>query len=375
MTNLKPLNLHSSVAASGKRVTVAASPGRRRSAGTRLRTPCRSWVPRPASFVLATLLCLALGFPALAASKQKVLFDCDLAGDVDDAYAVALLLTSPEFEVLGLVMDHGHTWGRARVAGRLLYELGLEEKIPIVVGRPTPGIVGQHTGIAGESHQFIWGHGFERWKPASTNAAAFIIQSLRQHPNEVILFTVGPVCNLEDVMKQDPEALKLAKRVVSMFGSFTMGYGGPGTKPEPEWNVRADVQAARALMASGAKLELAGLDTTTMVKLGEADRMRLLYRKSPLTDALCGLYILWRYESYARPDPTLFDVVPLGMVLWPELFTSRPAHVRVTDAGLTELVEGAPPNCQIGVTVDKDELVKRIMDRYLRQNLMRQPEP
>ncbi|WP_300162521.1 nucleoside hydrolase, partial [Solidesulfovibrio sp.] len=99
--------------------------------------------------MLATLLCLALGFPALAASKQKVLFDCDLAGDVDDAYAVALLLTSPEFEVLGLVMDHGHTWGRARVAGRLLYELGLEEKIPIVVGRPTPGIVGQHTGIAG----------------------------------------------------------------------------------------------------------------------------------------------------------------------------------------------------------------------------------
>ncbi len=325
---------------------------------------------------LPLLLALAaLSFNALAASKQKVIFDCDLAGDVDDAYAVALLLTSPEFEVLGLVMDHGHTWGRARVAGRLLYELGLEDKIPIVVGRPTPGIVGQQTGIAGESHQFMWGHGFERWKPASTNAAEFIIQHLRKYPNEVILFTVGPVCNLEDVMKQDPEALKLVKRVISMFGSFKMGYGGPGTRPEPEWNVRADVKAARALMASGANLELAGLDTTTMVKLGEADRTRLLYRQSPLTDALCGLYTLWRYEDYARPDPTLFDVVPIGMVLWPELFTSRPAHVRVTDTGLTELVEDAPPNCRIGVTVDKDELVKRVMDRYLKQNLMRQPRP
>ena len=30
-------------------------------------------------------------------------------------------------------------------------------------------------------------------------------------------------------------------------------------------------------------------------------------------------------------------------------------------------------NSEIGVTVDQDELVKRIMDRYLRQNLMRQP--
>jgi inosine-uridine nucleoside N-ribohydrolase len=311
----------------------------------------------------------------LGAPKQKVIFDCDLAGDVDDAYAVALLLASPEFEVLGLVMDHGNTWGRARVAGRLLYELGLEDKVPLVVGRPTPSVVGQHTGIAGESAQFVWGHGFERWKPASTNAAQFIIEHLRKYPHEVILFTVGPVCNLGDVARQDPEALKLAQRVISMFGSFTMGYGGPGTKPEPEWNVRADAKAGQALLASGAKLTLAGLDTTTMVKLGEADRTRLLYRNSPLTDALSGLYILWRYESYARPDPTLFDVVPVGMVLWPELFTTRPAHVRVTDQGLTELVEHVPPNCEIGVTVNQNELLKRALDRYLKQNLMRPPKP
>jgi inosine-uridine nucleoside N-ribohydrolase len=323
---------------------------------------------------LGTVVLLVLtSTMAWGAPKQKVLFDCDLGGDVDDAYAVALLLTSPEFEVLGLVMDHGNTTKRGQVACRLLYELGLDKNIPIVVGRPTPSVVGEQTGIAGDSNQFIWAEGFERVKPASTDAAKFIIENLRRYPNDVILFTVGPVCNIEDVVKQDPEALKLAKRVIAMFGSFEMGYGGPGTKPEPEWNVRADAKAGQALLGSGAKLTLAGLDTTTMVKLGEADRTRLLYRNSPLTDALCGLYTLWRYEEYARPDPTLFDVVPIGMVLWPELFTSRPAHVRVTDKGMTELVPDAPPNCEIGVTVAKDELVKRVMDRYLKQNLMRQP--
>ena len=325
--------------------------------------------------LLLLVVALSLTMAVQAAPRQKVLFDCDLAGDVDDAFAVALLLSSPEFEVLGLVLDHGNTWKRGQVAGRLVYELGLEEKVPIVPGRPTAGIVGEQTGIAGDSHQFIWGQGFERWKPASTNAARFISENLHRYPNEVLLFTVGPVCNIEDVLRQDPGALKLAKRVISMFGSFKMGYGGPGTKPEAEWNVRADVKAARALMASGAKLTLAGLDTTTMVKLGEADRMRLVFRKSPLTDALCGLYTLWRFEEYARPDPTLFDVVPVGMVLWPELFTTQPAHVRVNDKGFTELVEGAAPNCEIGVTVQKDELVKRAMDRYLKQNLMRQPGP
>lgn len=325
--------------------------------------------------LLLTLGVLNLSLSALAAPKQKVIFDCDLAGDVDDAYAVALLLTSPELEVLGLVMDHGNTPKRAQVAGRLLYELGLERQIPIIVGRPTPGIVGQQTGIAGDSQQFIWASGFERVPPSSTNAARFIIENLRRYPGEVILFTVGPVCNIQDVMRQDPQALKKAKRVISMFGSFQMGYGGPGTKPEAEWNVRADAEAGKALLASGAALTLAGLDTTTMVKLGEADRTRLLYRNSPLTDALCGLYTLWRYEDYARPDPTLFDVVPVGMLLWPELFTTRKAHVRVTDDGLTVIEENREPNCEIGVTVQKDELIRRTMDRYLKQNLMRQPTP
>jgi inosine-uridine nucleoside N-ribohydrolase len=141
------------------------------------------------------ILLLALGvlsLNALAAPKQKVIFDCDLGGDVDDAFAVALLLTSPEFEALGLVMDHGNTFKRAQVAGRLLYELGLEQRIPIIVGRPTPGIVGQQTGIAGDSHQFIWASGFERVKPASTNAADFIIENLHRHLRQNLMRHPAP---------------------------------------------------------------------------------------------------------------------------------------------------------------------------------------
>lgn len=47
----------------------------------------------------------------------------------------------------------------------------------------------------------------------------------------------------------------------------------------------------------------------------------------------------------------------------------------MNDQGLTELVEGAAPSCEIGGTVNQDELVKRVMDRYLKQNLMWQPKP
>jgi purine nucleosidase len=319
--------------------------------------------------ILILILCGGLTLASFGANKQKVLFDCDLAGDVDDAFALSLLLVSPEFEVLGLVMDHGNTAKRAQVACRMLYELGLEQ-IPVVVGRPTAGVVGEQEGVAGDSNQFVWGQGFDRLKPISQPGADFIIEQLHKYPNEVILFTVGPVCNIQDVLKKEPDALKLAKRVVSMFGSFYMGYA-EGSAPEAEWNVRADVQSAKAFVASGAKITYAGLDVTTMVKLNEENRTRLLYRNSPMTDALCGLYSLWRFEGYAKPDPTLFDAVAVGMVLWPELFTTRPAHVEVINGGYTVLRDDLPPNCEIGLTVQKDEFIRRIMERYLKQNLMR----
>ena len=310
-----------------------------------------------------------LAVNVFAQEKQKIIFDCDLGGDIDDAFAVALVLTSPEFEVLGFVMDHGNTPKRAQLACRLLYECGLEH-IPVVVGRHTPGIVGEETELAGDSHQFAWAEGFEKVQPIEQPGADFIIEKLNEHPDEIILFTVGPVPNIHDVLKKDPAALKKAKRIVSMFGSFYMGYG-VGSPPTAEWNVRGDIQSAKAYIDAGLNPLLAGLDVTTFVKLDEAFRTRLLYRNSPLTDALCGLYTLWRFESYARPNCTMFDAVAVGMVLWPELFTTKKVHVSVDDRGYTRIDENAEPNCEIGVTINQGEFFNRLLTRLLKQNFMR----
>lgn len=292
--------------------------------------------------------------------KQKIIFDCDLAGDIDDAFAVGLILASPEFEVLGFVMDQGDTPKRAKVACRMLYETGRED-IPVVVGRKTNDYF---------TSQFHWGEGFEKVKPVNKNAADFIIENLRKYPNEVILFTVGPVPNIMDVLKKDPDALKLAKHVYSMFGSFYMGYD-TGPIISAEWNVRGDEDAAKMLAGSGANITYAGLDVTTYVKLNETYRDKLLSRQSPLTNALSGLYTLWRYESYAHPDPVLHDVVAVGMYLWPDLYTTRKAHVKVIEGGYTVLDESKSPNGEIGMSIKKDEFLSRVMERLLTQNLGR----
>jgi inosine-uridine nucleoside N-ribohydrolase len=305
-----------------------------------------------------------IGIQLFAQEKQKIIIDCDLGSDIDDAFALALVLASPEFEVLGVVMDHGLTDKRAQIACKMLYETGLDH-IPVVVGRQTPNEVGKDKEPGYYTDQFYWAEGFSKVKPVRKSAADFIIDNLRKYPGEIILFTVGPVPNISDVIKKDPEALTFAKHIYSMFGSFYMGYD-TGPNPDAEWNVRADIESAKLLVSSGASMTYAGLDITTFVKLEKEMRLKLLMRQSPLTNALCALYSLWGQET-----PTLYDVVAVGMVLWPELFTTRRAHVRVTDDGFTVIDESQEPNCEVGKTIDKQEFLNRVMRRYLVQNMQR----
>jgi len=306
--------------------------------------------------LVQTIVFLFFMFCSLVAQdKQKIILDCDLGDDIDDAFAVALVLISPEFEVLGLVMDYGNTPKRAQIACKMLYEIGRED-IPVVVGRKTK----EHY-----SPQFYWGEGFSKVKPIKTPAADFIIQNLRKYPGEVILITVGPVPNIKDVLDKDPEALNLAKHIYSMFGSFYMGYERDPV-PDAEWNVRCDVEASKAFASSGAPITYIPLDITTFIRLNEANRKKLLMRQSPLTNALIGLYTLWGHET-----PVLYDVVAIGMVLWPDLFLTRPAYVKVIDGGYTVIDESQKPNSKIGMYINENEFIRRIMERYLHQNLRR----
>ena len=54
---------------------------------------------------IRALLCLGLFAmilqPSARAERHKVILDSDLGSDIDDAFAVALLLASPELEICG----------------------------------------------------------------------------------------------------------------------------------------------------------------------------------------------------------------------------------------------------------------------------------
>lgn len=291
--------------------------------------------------------------------KQKIIFDCDLGDDIDDAYALGLLLTMQDrYEILGITTCYGRTEDRAILAAKLLKET--HQNIPIYAGRNTSG---QNKRANWFAEQFYWSQGFNPTSPIKPNAAEFIKSQLSRYPGEVVIFSVGPVTNMADVMDLQPNILNKAKAIYAMFGSFRLGYDSTD-KIHAEWNVVVDIPSAKKFVNSGANIIYAGLDVTAMVKLDANKRSKLLQRQSPLTNALSGLYVLWGQET-----PTLFDPVAIGMEAYPDLFKTEDVHIRVDDQGYTRLIPHEKPNARIGIHIDHAAFIERIMQKYLYQNL------
>src|SRR5689334_11626140 len=104
-------------------------------------------------FLLIASLFLVPTFVQPASRPQQkipILLDTDIGGDVDDAFAVALILGSPELELLGVTTVSGDTQARARLAAKMLWEVGLR-KIPVASGEP---------GKLSKDPQTRWAEGF-----------------------------------------------------------------------------------------------------------------------------------------------------------------------------------------------------------------------
>src|SRR5215469_6630110 len=56
-------------------------------------------------------------------TRGKVIIDTDIGDDVDDAFALALAVESPELQILGVTTTFGDTEARARIADRFLGEV------------------------------------------------------------------------------------------------------------------------------------------------------------------------------------------------------------------------------------------------------------
>ncbi len=293
------------------------------------------------------LFILAFAGPGQAETEQpkvpeKIIIDTDIGDDVDDAFAVALALRSPELQIVGISTTFGDTERRAKLLDRLLGEVGRQD-IPVGVGNPT------HTNNPFTQRRYAEGGGFAR--ASHPKAVDFILEQIRRYPNQITLIAIGPLVNVGALVVRDGETFRKLRRVVLLGGSIErrngdMGYAPP-RGPEPEWNIVNDIPSAQKLFTSGVPLYMMPLDSTQL-KLDEVKRAVLFQAGTPLTDALTLLYHQWGQQT-----PTLFDVMTVAYILDPKLCPVTPMHIRVDDKGFTRAEPGAP-NVQVCLDSDSD---------------------
>lgn len=305
---------------------------------------------KPAFAAAFAALVLMLATPQFRAqataapqAPQLVILDTDIGDDIDDAFALALILRSPELRLLGIQTAYGNTELRARLVDRYLSAVG-RTGIPVLAGPSDP------------SNHFTQA-AYARQSPERKHADAvpFLLDQIRQHPGQITLIAIGPLFNIQAAIAKDPATFRQLKRVVLMGGSVHRGYdnrkaNNAHTPPAPEWNIVCDPAGAQALFASGVPIYVMPLDST-QVRLDLPALGQVLAHGSPLTDQLALLYHQWTGATEWH-SPTLFDPVAVTYAFRPDLCPASPLRLQVDDKGFTRPVSGEP-NAQVCLQSDE----------------------
>jgi inosine-uridine nucleoside N-ribohydrolase len=304
---------------------------------------------RTTALLIAILL--TAGFCGAADSQPKipVILDTDIGTDIDDAFALALIIDSPEFELLGVTTVSGDTAARARIAAKMLWEAGGKwRQVPVAAGA---------TGSKQNINQAPWAEGFVGPQLLKENAVDFLRSKFHRYPGQITLIAIGELTNVAALLKADPQVAKKIKRISLMGGSIARGYE-PGSNPDAEWNIKSNPAAAQVVFSSGIPLIMAPLDVTAMLKLDAAARTRIFSQHTPVTDSLAALYHLWNRET-----PTLFDPMAVALVLDPALCQTKDLAVDVNDKGYTKISEDNPASATVGLSTDPQKFFEFYLAR------------
>jgi quinoprotein glucose dehydrogenase len=294
------------------------------------------------SFTLASLPVSASDLQHVKPTLVPVILDTDIGDDIDDTWALALLLKSPELDLKLVVGDYGEAQYRARLLAKFL-DRARRTDVPVGVGLDVAP--------QGDGRQTAWVKDYElKSYPGKilTNGVQAIIDTVMNSPQPVTLICIGPAPNIAEALKREPR-IALHARFVGMDGSVSVGYGS-AKQPCAEWNVKADPKAMQAVFAAPWDITITPLDTCGLVTLKGEKYRRILDSTNRIASDIITNYRLWLVNQPAlAPDmadqhsSTLFDPVAVYLAMDQDFCVMEKLNLRVTDDGFTVIDPQARP--------------------------------
>jgi inosine-uridine nucleoside N-ribohydrolase len=284
--------------------------------------------------------------------KIPVIFDTDICDDIDDTWALALLLQSPEFDVKLVTTAVGNTKSKAKTIAKFL-EIAGRTDIPVGIG------VQQNEG---GHRQDAWARDYKLSSYPGTiheDGVKALIDTVMNSRRRIRIIAVGPLPNVAAALEREPRIAEKAQ-FVGMHGSVRLGYGG-SKKISAEYNVVASAKAAQKVFTAPWPITITPLDTCGLVQLKGDKYQKVLKKNSPMTAALMENYRAWHKQGLRdsnkdlseaelnkRTDQkinssssTLFDTVAIYLAMTSELVKMEKLGIKVTDDGYTKIDDSA----------------------------------
>ena len=189
--------------------------------------------------------------------KDLIILDTDIGDDIDDAYALSLLLAE-NAQLLGVTTVYRNSLQRAKIASKLISFFGKEKDVKVYVGEDYPEKEplkkfekADKDGKANIPHYI---ESEMKDEPVQENAVDFILNTLKKYPNEVTVLAIGPLTNIARAIEKDKATFALAKNILLMGGNFS--------ERDVEWNFLCDPEAAKTVFECGVPIKAVGVDIT-----------------------------------------------------------------------------------------------------------------
>ncbi|MGJ3242246.1 MAG: nucleoside hydrolase [Opitutales bacterium] len=244
--------------------------------------------------------------------STPVIFDTDAGSDIDDLYALALLLAHPAVSLQAVTTVAGDTQARARLVAKMLRLAGRPD-VPVLAGIRLPEALARQGVVASDYRQnlthadLVGPDDPEYDQQYDTDAVGFILRLLSQTRVPVTLIGTGPWTNIAEVLRLADESRRAA------IGSLAL-MGGEVHRMHAESNVKHDPEAAARVLSSGVPTFLAtwSVSRELFFTMEEIDRLAGPEEASPFVRALrAGTRLWWDRARPSKPGPVCYDVLPV----------------------------------------------------------------
>lgn len=288
---------------------------------------------------------ISLALVALpAVAKTPAILDTDIGDDIDDTWALVMLLKSPELDLKLITTTCGKAEYRGKLIAKLLTIAGRTD-IPIGLGEG---------GRDGTGRQQAWVADFRLDDYRGTirrDGPAAIIDLIDRSPQLVSVISIGPSHTLAAVLNRRPDIAPKAS-FIGMQGSVYKGYDGGHVAAE--YNVKANVPAAqKVLSAPWKQITITPLDTCGLVTLSGERFQKLLKSDDRLVKALLENYRVWAKKkqiSELKASSVLYDTVAVYLAHRERpLVKFQTLSISVTPKGVTKV---DPQGAKMSVATD-----------------------